>query len=769
MFKNSDTNVEISRLIGWTNEYKLTFFFAITALALIAAAAFLANEVVGRRTEDQLVKLAEIDTAREAIHIQSMVRNESTMGNGTIDTEHSMLSTDEPSQMAGSSQMAQMKPLTLASLSAPGGLPDTFPMLVEGFNFVRLDLLDPQDKIVWSTDAESIGLYKSDSTLHRLKGHSHHGTSSLLQKDVELTSPVLGRLKTDVVTTYVPLRDVPSGDIIGSLELYRDVSDDLALQVNDTRAIVRWTTVGTMGGLFIGLLGFITVANVGLNRVRTREKSLIESRLAEREETEAALRESRERLLTVIENTAVFLFALDVDGVFTLAEGKLLGADIDESSGLIGRSMLEVFHGDPTILGNIRATLTGEARSQTLEMDGLTYDARYESLRDLDGEVVGVVGLFQEITERKKLEERLRETSHLASVGELAAGVAHEVNNPLTVVMGFTDLLLAQDLSEPIRSGLVKIRAGGQRAIKVVENLLIFARTHEAKKLYCDVGAIVERAVEIKAYDLNVNNIEVTTHRSSDVPNTMVDEHQLIQVLVNVMTNAEHAIAESQSGSKLVIQTSRSGNKIRISLADDGPGIPFEHLRTIFEPFFTTKEVGKGTGLGLSICYGIVRHHGGDMWAESVQGKGATFHIDLPVTSVGKEVDDPLPQLEPISTSNKHILVVDDEPNIRDLLVQTLSFEGLVSVDQAETGEEAWRKLQVSAYDCILLDLKMPGMGGQQLYHLIEQSSKEMASRIIFLTGDTISRDTHDFLQGTGNPMLSKPISMEDLRRRVLQ
>ena len=242
----------------------------------------------------------------------------------------------------------------------------------------------------------------------------------------------------------------------------------------------------------------------------------------------------------------------------------------------------------------------------------------------------------------------------------------------------------------------------------------------------------------------------------------MVDEHQLIQVLVNVMTNAEHAIAESPSGGKLVIHTGKSGDRIRISVSDNGPGIPAEYMDTIFDPFFTTKEVGKGTGLGLSICHGIVRHHGGDMWAESVHGKGATFHIELPVTAPEEEVDLALPELEPAPTSHKRILVVDDEANIRSLLAEALSLEGLTTVDQAANGEEALSKLRASSYDCILLDLKMPGMGGEQVYRLIQRSSSELARKIIFVTGDTISRSTHNFLQSTGNPTLSKPVRIQD-------
>ena len=219
--------------------------------------------------------------------------------------------------------------------------------------------------------------------------------------------------------------------------------------------------------------------------------------------------------------------------------------------------------------------------------------------------------------------------------------MAHEINNPLTVVMGYAEILMERDVSEAVRTRLERIHAEAGRAVKIVENLLFFARSHAPRREYQSIADTLRRAVEFKARDLSVNNIALTTEWPDDLPGTVVDEQQLIQVLLNVVTNAEQAIIEAQPRGKILIRAGMAGNRIRISVTDDGPGIPPGYLHKVFDPFVTTKAVGKGTGLGLSICYGIVRQHGGDMWAESVYGSGASFHIELPLVGPERWVDEP--------------------------------------------------------------------------------------------------------------------------------
>lgn len=242
------------------------------------------------------------------------------------------------------------------------------------------------------------------------------------------------------------------------------------------------------------------------------------------------------------------------------------------------------------------------------------------------------LGSFQDITERKKMDEQLIVTDRLSSVGELAAGIAHELNNPLTGVIGFSELLVEKkDVPEDIREDLTIINREAVRASQVARHLLTFARKHPDEKQPTNINAIIQVVLELREYEQRVNNIEVDARLQADLPSVQANDFQLQQVFLNIIINAEHFMIEEHGQGTLTIITEQQGDIIRVSFADDGPGIDPEHLGRIFDPFYTTKEIGKGTGLGLSICYGIITEHGGKIYVESDLGKGATFTIELPV------------------------------------------------------------------------------------------------------------------------------------------
>ena len=290
----------------------------------------------------------------------------------------------------------------------------------------------------------------------------------------------------------------------------------------------------------------------------------------------------------------------------------------------------------------------GEARS--------TYDLTISPLYDGHSRPIGRLVLFHDITERKHEEERLREAARLASIGELAAGVAHEINNPLTAILGYSELLMQEDLPEPVKSRIQRINLQAQRSARIVNNLLAFARREEPEERYINVATVLEQSLELKDHDFRVNNIQVAREWAEDLPRTMADEHQLTQVLVNVLTNAQQAIHQAQIGGKITVRASGSGDKILITVADDGPGIMPEHLPHIFDPFFTTKAAGEGTGLGLSTCYGIVRQHEGRIWAESIPGEGATFHFELPIIAPPAAISPKEAELDQVSVSKTRCL-----------------------------------------------------------------------------------------------------------------
>jgi signal transduction histidine kinase len=234
-------------------------------------------------------------------------------------------------------------------------------------------------------------------------------------------------------------------------------------------------------------------------------------------------------------------------------------------------------------------------------------------------------------TERKRAEEQLLITDRLASIGELALGIAHELNNPLTSVIGFSQLLLGKDLPDDIREDIKIIYSEARRTAEVMKNLLIFARRHTPVKQLVNINSVIEKVLAVRAYEQRVENIQVITYLAPDLPETMADYFQLQQVFLNIIINAEHFMLEAHKRGTLTITTQRIGSTIKASFADDGPGIAKENLGHLFDPFFTTKEVGKGTGLGLSICHGIITEHSGRIYAESESGKGATFIVELPI------------------------------------------------------------------------------------------------------------------------------------------
>jgi signal transduction histidine kinase len=234
-------------------------------------------------------------------------------------------------------------------------------------------------------------------------------------------------------------------------------------------------------------------------------------------------------------------------------------------------------------------------------------------------------------TEQRRAEEQMLITDRLASIGELASGLAHELNNPLTGVIGFSQLLLGKDLPDEIREDIKIIYSEAKRAADVMKNLLIFARKHAPIKQLVDINRVIEKVLTLRAYEHKVENIQVVNRFAPDLPLTMADYFQLQQVFLNIIINAEHFMLEAHHRGTLTITTRRAGNSIIASFADDGPGIAKEDMVHLFDPFFTTKEVGEGTGLGLSICHGIVTEHNGLLYAESEPGKGATFIVELPV------------------------------------------------------------------------------------------------------------------------------------------
>jgi nitrogen-specific signal transduction histidine kinase len=343
-------------------------------------------------------------------------------------------------------------------------------------------------------------------------------------------------------------------------------------------------------------------------------------------------------------------------------------------------------------------------------------------LKDEAGRVYGTVGIVQNITELKAARGHLAQAEKLTALGEVVSGVAHELNNPLAGVLGYAQLLMRAPMEARQQRSVERILDAALRCQRIVQNLLAFSRRNPSEKRYLGLNGLIEKTLDIKEYDLRVNRIRVVRDLQPDLPKTMLDFNQIQQVLLNLINNAQYAMATHGGQGTLTVMTREAAGMIEVRIHDDGPGIPRDNQPRIFDPFFTTKPAGEGTGLGLSISYGIVRDHGGRIWVDSEPARGTTLVVEIPVrretlTDGAAEPTTHAADLAGVGRALR-VLVVDDEPIIQDLLIDALS-GSRHSVDTASGGEEALRKIERGAYDIILLDLKMPDMDGRQVFETI--------------------------------------------------
>jgi signal transduction histidine kinase len=379
--------------------------------------------------------------------------------------------------------------------------------------------------------------------------------------------------------------------------------------------------------------------------------------------------------------------------------------------------------------------------------------------------------LEQTVDRLKTTQAQLIQSEKLSGIGEFVAGVAHELNNPLTSVMGFSELLAKADADPQHKRFLEMINKSAQRCHKIVQSLLSFARRRAPERKLSSINELVDSAVEFLQYQLRTSNIEVFTRLDAHLPKAMVDPHQIQQVFLNVINNSRQAIEANQPNGSIRIATETCGDLVRISFQDTGPGIDEKNLSKVFDPFFTTKEVGKGTGLGLSLCYGIIKEHGGSVTVHSRPGEGATFVIELPLAAATEDVNEKkeLPIPAPASTNEglgKKVLVIDDEEAILQMVRETLAEQGY-EVDIARDGESALSRLGQTSYDLALCDWKMPGLNGQQIYERVRASHPALSERMIFFTGDIINDKAERFLRESRRVCLSKPFSLVEFRAAI--
>lgn len=409
--------------------------------------------------------------------------------------------------------------------------------------------------------------------------------------------------------------------------------------------------------------------------------------------------------------------------------------------------------------------------------DGEALPAALSARRiNYQSEAAMVMGLY-DLTEQKKAEiqiqqqqEALQQSEKMAALGGLLAGVAHELNNPLSVVMGQTTLLMEGQAEEKTKNRAEKIFKAADRCSRIVKSFLALARRKPPEHKNVDVNAVINNSLELLSYQFRNENVTLTLDLDPALPPVVGDADQLTQVFTNLALNAAQAMHEWKGEHKLSILTNRTPDgQILVSVVDTGPGVPPEFQKRIFEPFFTTKGGQGGTGVGLALCLNIIEGHGGRLRLENTPGGGATFLISLPAAAVLTQSAPSETKVETAPKGDKlRILLVDDEIELAQTLADLLEPEGH-EIDLAANGQIAYDKIQKKPFDAIISDLRMPVMDGPQLYAALQGNLPEYTKKIIYVTGDTLSPHVNTFLSQTPVPVIEKPYRLSDVQKALTE
>jgi PAS domain S-box-containing protein len=508
--------------------------------------------------------------------------------------------------------------------------------------------------------------------------------------------------------------------------------------------------------------------------------------ITKRKQAEEALKLSEQNFRNSMDSSSIGIRISDLNGNNLYANQALLDIfgyiNIDE----IKANPPECFYSPDSKAGWVlhhKRLLSGQPIPKQIEVD---ITRRNSTIRHLQVSLKEVFWdgnqrfqtLYNDITEQKqaeeekqRLEQKAEVAGRLAAMGEMAAGIAHEINNPLTGVLCFSQMILEnENLPEDLKDDIRLIADSSQRVANIVKRLLTFAHQAKPTETLTNLNELIENTVKLREYVLKTNNIDLVFRLNPELPSSVVDPGQIQQVFLNLIVNAEQAMKEAHGKGTMYIRTEKYGNKIRISFRDDGPGITKDNLSHLFEPFFTTKAAGEGTGLGLSISRSIILAHDGTISVESKFGHGSTFIIELPIIGVAPEDAEASTQkfqVQSAGTIKSKILVIDDEPVVRNLFERILKRMGH-SVDTFADARKAVEKLDAGAtYDLIFTDIKMPGMSGIELYLRISKETPEMKNRIVFITGDVMGSDTKNFLVKNRLPYLTKPFDMGLLTKQI--
>ena len=505
-----------------------------------------------------------------------------------------------------------------------------------------------------------------------------------------------------------------------------------------------------------------------------------------RVEIEDALRESEARLASTLNSIGEGVLATDLQGIVTRinpAAEQVTGFTRDEA---IGRRVDEIYRvlSEKTrqpvwtpiqALASGGATVAPNARLMTRDHHERAISQSAAPIRKPTGEVVGVVLAFRDVTEQREMQEQLHISERMVSLGTLAAGIAHEINNPLAALIGNLDVLMEDMKRQPserlpipgfVDEVLHDVREAAEQVRLIVKDLKVFSRGDEDSRGPVDVQRLLESSLRLAWNE--VRHRARLVKEWQVVPPVIANEARLGEVFVNLIVNAAQAIPEGHADRNEIrlCTTLDDCGRVAIEVRDTGVGIPAEIRARIFDPFFTTKPVGVGTGLGLAICHRIVTELGGDIAVASVPGQGTTFRVTLPVAPADQLAMGAAHVQRADAQQRGAVMVIDDDMLVRSFVRRALSSAHDVTVESC--GEDGLARIQRGErFDLILCDVMMPQMTGLELYDLVSAMAPEQAKRIVFITGGAFTGSIQRVLEATGNPRLDKPFHADRLRELV--
>ncbi len=505
-----------------------------------------------------------------------------------------------------------------------------------------------------------------------------------------------------------------------------------------------------------------------------------------RVEIEDALRESEARLASTLNSIGEGVIATDLQGVVTrinpaaeqvtgFSRDEAIGRHVDEIYRVLSEKTRQPVATPIQALANGGVIVSPNARLTTRDHHERSISQSAAPIRKPTGEVVGVVLAFRDVTAQREMQEQLHISERMVSLGTLAAGIAHEINNPLAALIGNLDVLM-EDLKRPpgerfplpgfVEEVLHDVREAAEQVRLIVKDLKVFSRSEDDSRGPVDVQHLLESSLRLAWNE--VRHRARLVKEWQVVPPVLANEARLGQVFVNLIVNAAQSIPEGRADRneiRLVTSVDEHG-RVAVEVRDTGVGIPAELRARIFDPFFTTKPVGVGTGLGLAICHRIITELGGDITVASVPGQGTTFRVTLPVAQATVEA----PDAEEIGRDSRRrrgtVMVIDDDALVSSFVRRALTAEHEVIVE--DCGENGLTRIQRGErFDLILCDVMMPQMTGLELYDLVSAIAPEQAKRIVFITGGAFSGSMQRVLEATGNPRLDKPFHADLLRELV--